>query len=197
MSLLDGIIGALRAFAKSPSFSISYDITGTGYVNKKSLGKLMTGILTAYENPKYAPTIVDGKVTVTHCNDAVRDVAGFMDCHDFAGMNADEIYAFMEAGKGWKEVLMRDAQELANEGSLVVAGLPSRVLDEAHGHVCVIRPGEVVWSEHWKSSVPSVMNVGGQNFILRFKTSDGSFIEAGINGAFQIIPKFFAWEASL
>lgn len=163
----------------------------------KSLPRLMTAILTVYENPKYAPTVVEGKITVTHCNDAVRDAAGFMECHDFAGMNADEIYEFMGSGRGWKEVLMRDAQFLANQGSLVVAALPSHALDAAHGHVCIVRPGEEIWSEHWKSSVPAIMNVGGQNFILRFRTSTGEYIQAGVNGAFQIIPKFFAWEASL
>lgn len=163
----------------------------------KSLPKLITGILQAYENPDFRPIIVDGKVTQTFCNKAVQHIANTMGCQDLDHFDADEMCQFFLQFKGWQEVKMRDCQNLANQGTLIVAALPSQALNQPHGHVCVIRPGEQVWSEHWKSMVPAVMNIGGHNFILRFSTGPGEAIEAGVNGAFQIIPHFYAWEASL
>jgi len=163
----------------------------------RNMAKLMTGLLEAYENPDFRPVIQDGKIVKTYCNEAVQHVARVMGCNDFDHLTADEICQFLAQRKGWKEIMMRETQFLVNEGSLVIAGLSSQNLGAAHGHVCVLRPGEQVWSEHWKSMVPAVMNVGGQNFILRFRTSGGEYISAGINGAFQMIPRFYAWEASL
>lgn len=195
MSLWGGLTGAVFAYMRNPKISVR--VGWTGYKTMKNLPKLITAVLEAYENPAFAPVVKDGKIVETFCNEAVQRVASKMGCEDFARMTADEICQFLAQKKGWQEVLMRDCQFLANQGTLVIAGLPAQTLGGAHGHVCVVRPGEQVWSEHWKSMVPAVMNIGGQNFILRFKMASGEVIEAGVNGAFQMIPRFYAWEASL
>ncbi len=191
------ISGKLTSVIKAiGGINISHGLP-TGYTTMRNLPKLVQAILRAYERPEYKPTIVDGKITVTHCSEAARDIAGYMGCHDFAAKNADAQYGFMKDSKEWREIEMKDAQFLANEGTLIFAALPSNQLMAAHGHICVVRPGEEIWSSHWNKKVPSVMNVGGQNFVLWFRTSDGTQIEAGLNGAFRTEPKFFAWVPTI
>lgn len=160
--------------------------------------KLLNAILRTYERPEYRPKKnAEGKIIETYCNHAARDVAGHMGCHDFVGKTADQIYEFLQESPRWVEIPMKDAQYMANAGTLVFAILPSSKLGGRHGHICVVRPGEEIYSRKWKCNVPSVMNVGGQNFILRFKTGTGDVIEAGVNGAFTTMPKFYAWKDSL
>lgn len=163
----------------------------------KNLPKLLTAILRTYERPEFKPKIVDGQILETYCNYAARDIAGQMGYHKFAGKNADDLYLFLKTSHEWKEIEMSDAQFLANQGTLIFATLPSSLLGASHGHICVVRPGEEIHSANWNCKVPAVMNVGGQNYILRYKTKGGEDIEAGVNGAFKVIPKFYAWIESL
>lgn len=195
MVFWDFITRAIKSFGP---VSVSQPLPSV-YTNPtmRNLPKLNQAILRAYERPEYKPKIANGKIVETYCNAAARDVAGYMGCHDFSGLNADAQCKVMRESKDWREVQIKDAQYMANQGSLVFAALSSNELMETHGHICVIRPGEMIWSSHWNMEVPSCMNVGGQNFILWFKTGDGKLIEAGINGAFQKMPKFFTWVPSV
>jgi hypothetical protein len=193
MTFLDVLTRAIKGIG---GISISHGLE-TGYNNLKNHAKLTQAILRAYERPEYKPSIIDNQIVKTHCSEAARDIAGYMGCHEFADKNADSQYDLMKSSTEWREVPMSDCQFLANAGTLVFAALPSALLGGEHGHICVIRPGEEVWSSHWNAKVPSVMNVGGQNFILWFRTSQGTQIEAGLNGAFRSMPKFFAWVPTL
>ncbi len=194
MSLLDI---ARRVLEGIGTISITTDLP-TGYTNMRNIGKLIQAILRAYERPEYKPKRdPSGNITTTYCNFAVRDVAGAMGCHDFKEKTADQIYDFLKETTHWKGIPMSDAQLAANRGSLVVAILPSMEMSAQHGHICVVRPGEEIYSAKFHGPVPSVMNVGGQNFILRYTTKEGTALEAGINGAFRTLPKFFAWIDSL
>lgn len=188
-----------RVISGTNGMSVSMPIQGTGVrVHKmRNLPKLIQTIIRVYENPAYAPVIKDGKVEKTFCNFAIRDICGTLGYHAFEGMLADQIYAHMRKSQDWVKIEMKDAQFLANQGTLVIAALPSVMLDAAHGHVCVVRPGEDIYSSKWDARAPVCINIGAQNFILRFKTSDGKFIEAGVNGAFSKQPYFFAWKDSL
>ena len=164
----------------------------------RNVGKLVQAILRAYERPEYRPKKdAAGHITETYCNFAVRDVSGAMGCHDLENKTADQMYEFLKEAKSWKEIPVGDAQLAANRGTLVVAALPSSEMSARHGHICVVRPGEEIFSSKFKCLVPAVMNIGGTNFILRYPTGNGNTIEAGVNGAFRTMPKFFAWIDSL
>lgn len=188
---------ARRALKGTGQISITKDLP-TGYTNMRNVGKLVQAILRAYERPEYRPKKdASGNIVTTYCNFAVRDISGAMGCHDLENKTADQMYEFLKDSKSWKEIPMNDAQLAANRGTLVVAALPSSEMDARHGHVCVVRPGEEVHSSKFGGPVPAIMNIGGQNFILRYTTRDGTSIEAGMNGAFRTLPKFFAWIDSL
>lgn len=194
MSLLDI---ARRVLKGTGPISITTELP-TGYTNMRNVGKLIQAILRAYERPEYRPKKdAAGNILTTYCNFAVRDVSGAMGCHDLENKTADQMYDFLVESKNWKEIPMGDAQLAANRGTLVIAALPSSEMNARHGHVCIVRPGEEVHSAKFGGLVPAIMNIGGQNFILRYTTRDGEAIEAGINGAFRTQPKFFAWIDSL
>ena len=188
---------ARRVLTGIGPISISKELP-TGYTNMRNVGKLVQAILRAYERPEYRPKKNPaGEIIETYCNYAVRDVSGAMGCHDLENKSADQMYEFLMESKSWKEIPMGDAQLAANRGTLVVAALPSSEMEARHGHICIVRPGEEVHSAKFGGLVPAIMNIGGQNFILRYSTRDGTWIEAGINGAFRTLPKFFAWVDSL
>jgi hypothetical protein len=126
--------------------------------------------------PEYQPA--DGQ---THCNQYVAEVC---EAYGYKGMNgllANEMIALLSSSPNWSEVPMDKCQELANNGTLVVAGLRA----EPHGHVVVICPGKPKTSGRW-GTVPSCANVGKQIFIGK-----------GVNWAFSDLPKFYAWRSSL
>ena len=192
------ILGRLAAvFKATGGMTYTRRFQMTGYTNMKNLPKLITAILKTYERPEFQPKIKDGKVVETYCNFAAREIAGIMGYHKFAGKTANQLHDFLRSSSDWKEIDMEDAQFLANQGTLVFASLPASQMSGTHGHICVVRPGEEIYSARFRRKVPAVMNIGGQNFILRFKMKTGQVIDAGVNGAFTMIPKFFAWKDSL
>ena len=79
----------------------------------------------------------------------------------------------------WNPIALGLAQDAANNGQLVIAGMKA----DPHGHVCVVRPGIAGTSGHWVGAVvPKVLNIGETNFIGK-----------GLNFAFQEIPQIWAW----
>lgn len=188
---------ARRALGGTGRITVTKELP-TGYITMRNVGKLVQAILRAYERPEYKPKVDEhGNIKTTYCNFAVRDIAGAMGCHDFEAKTADQISDFLKDSKNWKEIPVEDCQLAANRGTLVIAAQHSSEMNASHGHVCVVRPGEEIYSAKFKRNVPSIMNIGGQNFILRYQVKDGAAIEAGVNGAFRTLPKFYAWIDSL
>lgn len=157
----------------------------------KSLPKLIDAICDVYDNASYNPK--DG---VTYCNFAADDIARAMGCKDFLHKNADEIFEFVSHSQEWTEIPMAQAQATANQGSLVFAMANTVMLNAAHGHLCVVRPGLEKNSGKWQKC-PAVMNVGIENFIGRAKRGPLTGMAAGVNEAFVPLPKFFVWRPSL
>lgn len=153
---------------------------------------LIDAILDVYDNHAYQP-LPDG---TTFCNLAVNVICQKMGYNSFAGRTADEIIALLRTNGEWAEVDMGKAQALANQGSLLIAGLDSIALGQSHGHVAIIRPGIAVYSGKWQL-VPRVINIGAQNFIARAKTGPLTNQPVGINESFVPMPKIWVLRSSL
>lgn len=192
MSLWTTAVGAAGAWLRRPYVSISESITYTGYQNMRDLITLVDSIFDVYDNQAYQP-LPNG---MTFCNLGVTAVSVAMGCNDFYGMTADEIVAFMEKNQNWSEVPFEKAQDMANNGSLLVAGLNAQSLGQAHGHVCIIRPGKFCYSGKW-GKTPRVMNIGIENFCARAKHGPLTNQPAGLNESFVELPKIYVWRPSL
>lgn len=136
--------------------------------------------------PEYQPLIQkndDGTISgiVTHCNGYVNEVCQLMGWKGFDGMMANQIVDYMAGSDQWTETAMEKCQFLANQGTLVIAGMK----EDIHGHVCVVVPGKDKTSGRY-GIVPSVANVGKEIFIGK-----------GVNWAFSSMPKFWAWRSTL
>lgn len=133
---------------------------------------------------------VDG---MTDCNRFVNLVCQLLDYGKFVREGqtmpilANEMYDIMLSGNDWKEVDGKTAQWYANTGALVVAAWKNPTGD--HGHVCVVRPGELGDSHYWKSEeVPKVANVSRPELCR---------IDRGANYAFSEQPKYFALKSMM
>jgi hypothetical protein len=158
----------------------------------KNLPALIEAILDAYDDVSLLPK-PNG---TTFCNIAVYGIAHALGCNQLDGKNADDILAFLISSNDWQAVPMIEAQDLANAGSLLIAGLNSTELGQAHGHVVVVRPGVQTYSGKW-GLVPRVLNIGSTNFIARGKSGPLTNAPVGINESFIPKPHIFAWKPSL
>ncbi|HEA21457.1 MAG TPA: hypothetical protein ENH87_11115 [Pricia antarctica] len=116
----------------------------------------------------------------TYCNLFVSGICGFYKYDKFLGLLANDIIEVIENDKEWDDsknpVLtkgMGKAQHFANQGCVVLAYSKG----EEHGHVCIIRPGLMVYSNKWKMWVPKCVSIGKNNFTGK-----------GINWAFSDRP---------
>lgn len=153
---------------------------------------LIEVILDIYDRADLQP-LPDG---TTFCNFAVDAVAKALGYTQFGGKTADQIVAFLTGNSDWSEIPLPKAQDMANQGSLLIAGLDSVALNQAHGHVCVIRPGKIVYSGKW-GACPRVLNVGAENFIARAKRGPLTNQPAGLNEAFQPLPKIWVLRSTI
>lgn len=159
----------------------------------KNLIGLMDACCDAVENPSFQPK-PDG---TTYCNMALSAIAiKAFGNHDFDGKTADEIAGFVAASDQYTLIPMEQAQELANQGSLVFAIASSQDLKQSHGHVCIVRPGIEKDSGKW-GPCPSVVNIGAEVFIARAKRGPLQGLPAGVNEAFQPKPDFYVWRGSI
>lgn len=134
---------------------------------------------------------VDG---ITDCNRFVNFVCQAMGYDRFVkeGQSmpilANEMFDEMsKPGGDWKEVDGSGAQWYANTGALVVAAWKNP--DGGHGHVCIVRVGELGNSINWKTdSVPKVANVSRPELCR---------IDRGANFAFSEEPKYFALKETM
>lgn len=157
----------------------------------KNLIGLFDAIVDTYDRQEFLPS-----ENVSHCNQAVEAVCNAMGCSDLDNKTADEILTYLLASTNWASVTMLRAQELANQGSLVVAGLNSEALKQAHGHVVIIRPGLLCESGKWGPSA-RCLNMGAEVFLGRAKRGPLTGMPAGVNEAFLPMPLFYVWNASL
>lgn len=190
MNLWARIIDAIFANTKSPSITITKTL-GSGYKNMRDIVTLIDVICEAYDRPDLQPK--DGN---TYCNLAVDMIAQAMGCKELELKTADEICDYIANHLDWQEIKLNQAQDMANKGSLVIAGLDSRALNDAHGHVCVIRPGKQVYSGKW-GLTPRCINVGKEMFLARAKKGPLTAMSCGLNEAFQPLPKLYVWRPSL
>ena len=153
---------------------------------------LIDAILNAYDNQAFIP-LEDG---TTFCNLAVDAVCQGLGYKDLAGKTADQIVSFLATSSDWSLVQMERAQEMANEGSLLIAGLDSVALEQSHGHVCIIRPGMAIYSGKW-GLVPRVLNIGAENFIARARKGPLTNQPAGLNESFVPLPKIWVLRSTL
>lgn len=174
------------------SIGVSIPLGGTGYKNMRNVINLIDAICDAYDRNDFRPN-PDGS---THCNQAVEAIAEAMGCQDFKNLTADQMVDLMATSKGWQLVDFGRAQEIANRGSLVVAGLRSSDLKQAHGHVVVVRPGKPCQSGKW-GATPRCLNIGGSDFLARAQTGPLSAMPVGLNDAFIPMPKIWVWEQSI
>lgn len=171
--------------------------------------QLIDAICVAWDNPDYYPVFENGVLKTTFCNRFVNDVAlamgytGFQDHVTKQALTADNIMHVLETDPRWQEIrcaglppdqremALRSIQTWANQGYLTLAGLSSAVLASAHGHVCCVRPGLLRSSGKW-GDIPSVANVGRENFIGRAKSGVMRGLPVGVNESFIQMPKFYS-----
>lgn len=120
------------------------------------------------DDDRYQP-----KNGVTHCNQAVAQIAYGMGHGGLTGLLANSIITLM--GIHWREVDGAEAARLAAQDVLVVAGQK----EQPHGHVAVVFPDPMQKSGSWGKDVPMLANVGKINGVMRasqaFKTEPTYF----------------------
>ena len=136
-----------------------------------------------FVNPAYQP-----KEGVTFCNVATQDVLARLGYTELNGLTADDMYAFVSNSKDWLIKPMVDAQSLVNEGTILIAILPSVKLGQDHGHVNTLTQGSGDYSGKWDCKTPYCMNIGRVGTCFRAR---------GENWAFQIIPEIYALVSTL
>lgn len=146
---------------------------------KKDPFRLIDVICTVYDNADYRAKS-DGR---TFCNFAASDIAWFYGCKEFVRKTANELADYLYVSDEWTQIELKDAQNLANTGTLIFAALKAI----PHGHICVIRPGVEKDSGKW-TRVPSCMNIGNDKY---------TSISNGLNWAFENLPRLHAWKPSL
>lgn len=168
-----------------------FPLTATGYTRMRDVIALIDAICDVYDRQDFKPT--DG---VTYCNLAVRSVAEAMGCKELSNKTADQIIDFISKSDEWSEVPFEKAQDMANTGSLLIAGLTGKELDAGHGHIVVIRPGKPCQSGKW-GSTPRCLNIGKSNFLARASSGPLTMMPVGLNNAFVPLPKIWLWRPSL
>ena len=159
----------------------------------RNLIGLFDAVCDAYDRMDFKPN-PDGS---THCNQAVNAIAAAaFNYNGFRNMMADQIVQFMASGPDWSPITMEQAQDMANNGSLVVAGLTGADLGQAYGHVVVIRPGLPCDSGKW-GAVPRCVNIGACDFLARGQSGVLTNMPVGVNEAIIPKPKFYVLRSSL
>lgn len=157
----------------------------------KDVVLLIDILLDCYDNPSLAPS--DG---TTFCNIAADRIAEAFGYKALNALTADQIFNLMNNNPDWVSVSIMDAQNLANQGSLVFAVASSQMLGQSHGHLCAVRPGKTVDSGKW-GMVPRVCNIGIENFIARAKKGPLTGLPCGVNESFIPKPLFYALQSTL
>lgn len=114
----------------------------------------------------------------TYCNLAVQRVCHELGYEAFAGLMANQIFDLCSQSEDWEEADAEAASAAANQGSLCLAAQRG----DPHGHVAILDPTPMVWSQKWDKSAPTLANVGGHNAVM------------GANWAFAQEPTYFIFQ---
>ncbi len=216
MGFLSDVLSAILRRGLSTSFTVPLEWTGYTKENRmlsttNNLIRLIDAICVSWDNPAYYPVLENGVVKTTYCNYFINDVARRVGCDDFLDpitndpLMADDILRVMEGSDEWQElrvaglppdamaISLQSVQMWANQGYFTIAGQTGAVLGSGHGHVCVVRPGNMATSGKW-GRVPVVANVGKELFIGRAKSGPMKGEPVGVNEAFIQMPRFFSWK---
>jgi hypothetical protein len=187
---------------KGRRICFTWNILRTGYTKESemetSVPKLNDAWCEAFEASLPGGKFAE-KDGATHCNEAVNYVAKKMGYSGFDDLRtkfpddailANAMFELMVLSPDWMQVDGTVAQAHANEGALVVAAWKSPA--GVHGHVAVIRPGNLTHSTKWGNlppdppRIPKVANIG---------KAENRFIARGANWAFGEEPKYFVLKA--
>lgn len=124
-------------------------------------------------DPSLVPS--DGK---TYCNLAVQRVCKAMGYDGFDDLMANQIFDLCSQSGDWQAIDAEFASASANQGVLCLAAQHG----DPHGHVAVLYPAGMVWSQKWGKSAPTLANVGGHNAVM------------GTNWAFADEPTYFIFR---
>jgi hypothetical protein len=171
------VLSEMWKFLQGIGIRWSWRFQWTGCNNMKDALNLLDAIHLGFSRPEYRP-LGDG---TTHCNQFCSEVAMALGFKGLEGLLANDIIDLISKNDQWSELPIEKAQDLANGGSFIIAGLKAN----PHGHVVIVCPGKVKTSGRW-GEVPSVANVGKDMFIGK-----------GINWAFSDLPKLWVWRPTL
>lgn len=157
---------------------------------------------TVWNNPALKADTWPNGTPRTHCNQAALAVANGVGCHEFdpphggEPYTADQLWYFFQRKNGdgasnFLEKGIQDVHDLVQRGCLVYAVSPSWLLNESHGHIVSLTPGDAVKSESLNIWVPLCLNIS---------TAALSSRAVGVNWAFPMkrtMPRFFVWKDSL
>lgn len=139
---------------------------------------------------------------VTHCNEAVNFVAKRMGYDGFDEVKtvdpddakrANDMFVFMATSPDfWMEVEGAVAQSHANNGAFVIAAWKNPMGE--HGHVAVVRPGNLAYSGKWGNEAPALPRVPK---IVNVGKAAQRYIGRGANWSFGTEPKYFALKATI
>lgn len=149
----------------------------------KDLIKVIEALCEAYDNPKFKAE-PNGK---THCDATADYVLQKFNVPDFKEdriMANDIVRAMRTSPKFIKLSGSSQAQELANQGVLVLAGAEGI----KHGHIAFVMPGRLSYSASWNKFAPKGMSNG---------TKEATFIGKRLSYAFRQEPEYFALEATV
>ncbi len=108
---------------------------------------------------------------VTHCNQAARETAQFIGCHEFDDLNllADDLEQIMRLNisNKWEPCDGSTAANRAMIGGLVFAVKTSKELGEEHGHIAAIFSSPMQFSGSLNTDVPMCANVGKRNGVMK------------------------------
>lgn len=142
--------------------------------NKPGLWDLLDALCFVFDQQDLQPKRDErGNIIETYCNFAVDRVCQRIGYAKLQHKTANEIVDYMRTHpEEWEGVNLPQAQDLANDGNLVVVGTTG----DPHGHVACVRPGRAAFSQNWNCLCPQLMNVGASNSIGKaanwiFKTS--------------------------
>jgi hypothetical protein len=145
-------------------------------MSKETLPVLLDAICEAYDNLDLRAG--NGK---THCDASVGYILAKFGVKKYLPdeWTANKIIDDLRKNPVFKKVNgSKEAQRLANKGSLVIAGLQA----EPNGHVAVVRPGIPEWSNSWRRLAPKGMSIG---------SVEATFIAKKLSWAFKKEPEYF------
>lgn len=152
-----------------------------------NIEKVLDALCEAYDNPKFKAE-PDGK---THCDATVDYVLQKFGCDLFKAdeIMADDIVRTMRNSQKFQRLPgSQAAQEWANKGTLVIAGLTSKDMGVSHGHVAFVRPGVMEFSTTWKKNAPKAMSNG---------SVEATTISGRMSKVFRKEPDYFALVSTL